>query len=359
VRVGLVIYGSLETISGGYIYDRMLVDHLSRHGAQVEIISLPWRNYARHLGDNLSWPLWRRLRHAALDVLLQDELNHPSLFWLNRRLQKHVRYPRLAIVHHLRCHEAHPAWQNRIYRWVEQRYLATVDGFIFNSQTTRVAVEELVGGARPAIVSYPGGDRLRITMTPGQIAGRARQPGPLRVLFVGNLIRRKGLHTLLEGMAHLPGDSWRLDVVGSLETDSIYVDAIRRQIEDSGLTRQVTLCGSLPEADLVARLIQSHVLAVPSSYEGFGIVYLEGMGAGLPAIASTAGGAREIITHGQDGFLVPPGEPETLARHVSRLVQDREYLVQMSLAAQRRYLAHPTWADSTGRIGHFLETWAN
>jgi hypothetical protein len=97
VRVGLVIYGSLGTISGGYLYDRMLVDHLSRHGAQVEVITLPWRNYARRLGDNFSRSLWRRLRHAALDVLLQDELNHPSLFWLNRRLKSRVRYPRLAI----------------------------------------------------------------------------------------------------------------------------------------------------------------------------------------------------------------------------------------------------------------------
>jgi glycosyltransferase involved in cell wall biosynthesis len=359
VRVGLVIYGSLETISGGYIYDRMLVDHLSRHGAQVEVIALPWRNYARRLGDNLSRSLWRRLRHAALDVLLQDELNHPSLFWLNRRLQQHIRYPRLAIVHHLRCNEARPAWQNLIYRWVEQRYLATVDGFIFNSQTTRVAVEGLLGGPRPAIVGYPGGDRLRISTTPAQIVSRARQPGPLRVLFVGNLIQRKGLHTLLEGLAHLPGDGWRLDVVGSLETDARYTHAIRRQIKDSGLSRQVTLCGSLSDADLIARLMQSHVLAVPSSYEGFGIVYLEGMGAGLPAIASTAGAAHEIITHGQDGFLVPPGEPANLARYVWRLVQDRECLVHMSLAAQRRYLAQPTWADSTAHMARFLETWAN
>ncbi len=53
MRLGLVIYGNLETISGGYLYDRKLVEHLERQGDQVEIISLPWRNYARHLGDNL------------------------------------------------------------------------------------------------------------------------------------------------------------------------------------------------------------------------------------------------------------------------------------------------------------------
>jgi len=131
VRVGLIIYGSIDTISGGFLYDRMLVERLRRQGDQVEIISLSWRSYGRSLfswrsygrslGDNLSWALHRRLCQASLDVLLQDELTHPSLFWLNRRLKSRVRYPLVAIVHHLLCSEARPAWQNRFYRWVERR----------------------------------------------------------------------------------------------------------------------------------------------------------------------------------------------------------------------------------------------
>ena len=44
MRIGLVIYGSLDTLSGGYLYDRMLDEHLRRQGDEVEIISLPWRN---------------------------------------------------------------------------------------------------------------------------------------------------------------------------------------------------------------------------------------------------------------------------------------------------------------------------
>ena len=63
-------------------------------------------------------------------------------------------------------------------------------------------------------------------------------------------------------------------------------------------------------------LPQHHLLAVPSSYEGFGIVYLEGMHFGLPAIAGTDGAAKEIITHGQNGFLVRPGNPQALAHHI-------------------------------------------
>ena len=356
MRIGLVIYGSLDTLSGGFLYDRTLVESLRRAGDQVETISLPWRSYARHLKDNLSRALHRRLCDARLDILLQDELNHPSLFWLNRRLKGRAAYPIVSIVHHLRCQEARPMWQNRFYRWVEKSYLWTANGFVFNSEATRAAVHALVGDRQTSVVAYPGGDRLRPKLAPRQIIARAQQRGPLRILFIGNIIPRKELHTLLRALARLPKENWRLEVVGNLTVDTSYAQSIRRQIAASGLTRQVALLGPLPDSGLSERLLASHVLAGPSSYEGFGIVYLEGMGFGLPPIASNAGGASEFIAHGREGFLVNPGDLVALAQHVQELIQDRQRLAQMSLAAYERYRAHPTWAEGTGNIRIFLQT---
>jgi glycosyltransferase involved in cell wall biosynthesis len=356
VRIGLIIYGSLDTLTGGYLYDRLLVEHLRRQGDQVEIISLPWRTYAHHLSDNLSPSLVRRLRRAALDVLLQDELNHPSLVWLNRRLRRDMRYPLVAIVHLLRCSEPRPAWRNRLYRWVETRYLNSVDGFIFNSQTTRAVVEGLVGSRHPSVVAYPGRDHLPSTLTPEQIAARARQSGPLRLLFVGNLTPLKGFHILLQALTQLPPDACRLTVIGSLTMAPTYVGAVRRQMVQAGFKGRVVLLGARPNAEVATHLAQSHVLAVPSFYEAFGIAYLEAMSCGLPVIASTAGAAHELITHGREGFLVCPGDAAALAQHLRALGQDRECLLRMSLAAYRRGMAHPTWAESAGAIRELLQT---
>ena len=88
MRVGLVIYGALETISGGYLYDRKLVSYMESQGDQVDVISLPRRNYCFNLFDNFSNRLYRRITTKPFDILLQDELNHPSLFWFNRRLRR-------------------------------------------------------------------------------------------------------------------------------------------------------------------------------------------------------------------------------------------------------------------------------
>jgi glycosyltransferase involved in cell wall biosynthesis len=358
VRLGLLIYGSLETVSGGFLYDRNLVRYLRRQGDRVEVISLPWRSYPRGLWDNFSRQLWRRLREASWDVLLQDELAHPSLCWLNRRLRSRVAYPILAIVHHLRSREDHPGWLLPLYRAVERRYLTSVDGFICVSRTTRIDVTNLVGPTRPAVVAYPGGNGLPGGATPEEIQTRAGAPGPLRVIFVGNLIPRKELHTLLDALARLPREDWLLTVAGSLTADEAYAAAIRRRIDAAGLTENVTLLGTLSREQLAAQLAASHLLAVPSSYEGFGIVYLEGMHFGLPAIAGTRGAAREIITPGQDGLLVTPGDADALARSIASLLRDRERLLRMSLAARQRAAAHPTWEESAARVRDFLTRFA-
>ena len=356
MNVGLLIYGSLETLSGGYLYDRELTAHLARQGDTVQVVSQPWRNYARHLGDNLSPALLERLKNLEVDVLLQDELNHPSLFWTNRRLRGRLAYPTVAIVHHLRSSEQRPAWQNRLYAWIERAYLRSVDGFVFNSHTTQAAVQALAGAGRPAVVAYPAADHLDPHIEDDEIVRRARRPGPVSLLFVGNLIPRKGLHTLLDALARLPKNAFRLDVAGNPGVDPAYTAAIQRRIAALGLGADVCLHGAVAGDALAALYRRAQVLALPSSYEGFGIVYLEAMGFGLPCIATTAGAAGEVIAGGETGWLVPPEDASALAERLQRLADDPGLLERMSLAARQRYQAHPTWEDTGEKVRDFLRT---
>jgi glycosyltransferase involved in cell wall biosynthesis len=352
MRVGLVIYGTLETQSGGYLYDRRLVAHLRAAGDEVEILSLPWRSYAAHLGDAFSRGWAERLRAARFDVLLEDELNHPSLLRAAGLVPPGTR--RVSIVHHLRCSERRPAWQNGLYRAVEARYLRGVGDFVFNSRTTRASVEALIGPAPRSVVAVPAGDRWTDLPTEQAVAGRASARGPLRVIAVGNVIARKGFHVLIDGLAFLPREGWRLRICGRLDAEPEYARRLRAQIERLGLNEQVTLAGGLGDAALAEALAASDVLAVPSSYEGYGIVYVEGMGFGLPALAGAAGAAGEIITQDRDGWLVPPEDAAAIAAALGPLLTDRDRLREMSLAARRRFAAHPTWGQSMARIRAFL-----
>ncbi len=344
MRVGLIIYGSLDTRSGGYLYDRKLVEYLRSQGDSVKIVSLPWRNYTAHLTDNLHV----KLPHNV-DILIQDELNHPSLIVANRGIHP---YPVISLVHHLRCSELRPEWQNMFYRWVEKKYLQSVDGFILNSKTTKTVVDRFVKNEKPNIIAYPPTDRFGEPISEGEITERAKSEH-LRILFLGNLIYRKGLHTLLEAIRSQPS-AFKVDVVGSLTSDMQYTKKIEEYISRNRLSSFVFLHGPLDREPLIDKLKQAHALVVPSSYEGFGIVYLEGMCFGLPAIGTTAGAASEIITDGVDGFLTEPENAFALSERLKLLDERRDILLQMSLAARARYLRQPKWEETAGRIREFL-----
>ncbi len=256
MKIGFVIYGSLDTVSGGYLYDRKLVEYLRAQGDTVEIISLPWRNYAAHLTDNFHFRL-----PANLDILIQDELNHPSLIWANKG--KHP-YPVISLVHHLRCSELRPKWQNVFYQALEKRYLQSVDGFIFNSKTTKSVVAGLVESSKPSVVAYPPTDRFNDkTFSEEKIKERA-ESSELRILFLGNVIYRKGLHTLLEVVKRLKSKV-RVDVVGGLTVEPAYTRQIQNFISANGLSSFVFLHGALDHEPLIEMYKQSHIMVVPSS----------------------------------------------------------------------------------------------
>ncbi len=234
-----------------------------------------------------------------------------------------------------------------------------MDGFIFNSQTTKGVVGRLIGNGKPSLVAYPPTDRFGAALPEVFVSARAAEPGPLRIVFLGNVILRKGLHTLLDAISlpysHTKETLWfQLDIVGSLTTDPAYAAEMRKKASGLGLASSVTFHSSLDDQALGELLKSAHVLCVPSSYEGFGMVYLEGMAFGLPAIGTSAGAAGEIIRDGETGYLVAPGEAELLAARLAALASDRGLLARLSLKALKRYRQQPNWEQTAGEIRQFL-----
>src|SRR3954469_6114610 len=140
MRVGLVIYGSLDLVSGGFLYDRMVVDELRAAGVEVEVVALPWRRPAAALAENLRpWPALDRC-----DVILQDQLVHPAVFARNERLGK----PIVALVHNL----SWPPGTVSLPALIEGRYFATVDGTIAVCDNTLAEVRAIAGPV-PGVVA--------------------------------------------------------------------------------------------------------------------------------------------------------------------------------------------------------------
>ncbi|WP_103020351.1 glycosyltransferase family 4 protein [Salinibacter altiplanensis] len=352
MRIGLVIYGDLTQVSGGYLYDRKLVDHLRGRGDEVIVFSQPERPYPLGLVDNLSSSFWARLRASDLDLLLQDELNHASLALGNVWLRRVLDAPIVTIVHHLRAEEQRSALSAAASRILEGLYLRTPDARIYNSRSTKRSAEALAD-TRPHVIARPSGRRFGPPVSPDHVSERARAGNALRLLFVGNLIPRKRPHLLIEGLARARSTRCTLDIVGDRSADDMYTTTVRQSIDRLDDPSRVTLHGQVPDDDLKELLDASHALAVPSAHEGYGIVYVEAMGRGLPVLASPNGGVRDVVSDGDTGYFVETAED--IAAAIDTWATDREHLAEMGRAAVTRYQETPTWAATCRRIASFLD----
>ena len=354
MHIGLIIYGRLDLLTGGWLYDRLLVEDLRERGHTVEVIALKQRRYVRNLADNFSRRLYRRLVDNDCELLLQDGLVHPSLAGLNRRIKRRHSRPLITIVHQVLCRQPLTQFRRLFYQAMERRYFKSVDGFIFNSETTRANVENLIGVPRPAVVASPGGNRLGCLATDTLIDARSHRSGPLELISVGNLTPNKGVLPLIAALARLPREIWRLALIGSLTMDRAYVNRVRALIARLGLEDRIEVAGPLDNQALAGRLEDSHVFVLPFSYEGFGIACLEAMAWGLPVVGSSRGALKEFVLDGTNGVLIPPGDLDGFAQRVQGLHADRKRLTVYGQQALKTYHRRPTWRDSFQKIHEFL-----
>jgi phosphatidyl-myo-inositol dimannoside synthase len=164
---------------------------------------------------------------------------------------------------------------------------------------------------------------LRLADAPTRLIPPAAFPtGPL-VLTVGRWVaaeRYKGLDDLLRGIAQVRAEIPNLNLVAVGSGDDL--PRLRKLAADSGIADCVYFLENLSREELAACYSQADVFALPSSGEGFGLVFLEAMAFSKPVIAAASAGAKDVVEDDVNGLLVPPGDPETLSRALVRLLRD-------------------------------------
>jgi glycosyltransferase involved in cell wall biosynthesis len=204
---------------------------------------------------------------------------------------------------------------------------------------SRALADELVVGGierRRIAVIAPGRDR---------VAARPHAKDGRLVLCVGNWTPAKGIHTLVAAAARLPDVS--LDLVGDTP-DPAYAARVRRAIAARGLASRVRVYGSLGGTALERRYAAASIFALPSTREGYGIVFAEALAHGLPVVGCDIPAVREVTAGA--AILVAPGRVAPLAAALKGLVTDersRRVLARRSLLRACRL---PTWAESEAQF---------
>jgi glycosyltransferase involved in cell wall biosynthesis len=184
--------------------------------------------------------------------------------------------------------------------------------------------------------------RIRIVPEPIDLAPwdelRRSSPAPPErptILSVARQYPRKDTATLLRALARVRErvPDVHLRIVGG----GPEIPALRTLAGELELGDSLTLHGALAEDRQVREAyFAAHVFCLPSRQEGFGIVFLEAMAAGLPVVAARAGAVPEVVEEGETAILVPPGDPDPLADALVRLLQDPVAARRMGEAGLRR-----------------------
>lgn len=179
---------------------------------------------------------------------------------------------------------------------------------------------------------------------------------PVRVLFVGRMIRDKGADVLLRAAALLDRDDIEILIVGSSGFDAhAALTPYERELRDVAARSRATVRFQPFEAreNLPALFQSADVMVVPSRWpDPCPLAVGEGLAAGLPVVASRVGGIPEIL--GEAGVLVPKDDPRALALAIDRLVGDSSLRARMSAEARARAKAHD-WAWAWGNLRGVLE----
>ncbi|MGF1452925.1 MAG: glycosyltransferase family 4 protein, partial [Opitutales bacterium] len=149
----------------------------------------------------------------------------------------------------------------------------------------------------------------------------------------------------------LAGAQFHLNYAGGGKS----LEAFRQRTAEMNLADCVTFHGFVSDEKLAELYQEADIFALPSSGEGFGLVYLEAMARGLPCIASTAGAATEVVLDGECGRCIPNGDVTALTAALHELVQHPELRRRLGEAGRQRYLQHFTETAFTVRFQALLE----
>jgi glycosyltransferase involved in cell wall biosynthesis len=336
-----LVPGRLDQLTGGYIFDRRVVEGLREGGREVAVVELAGScpsadaTACRAVRDALA-----ALPDGAAAVI-------DGLALLGAADCLAAAAPRLrlvAFVHHpLASETGLSVASTSRFAALEADLLRQLRGVICPSDETAMALRRYgVSPLRIAVVP-PGTDK------PNDAGGTTARQLPaganLRLLCVASVTPRKGHLVLVAALARLAEFEWRLRCVGSLARDADTAAALRRRIAELDLDDRVTLVGECPPSALAAEYRAADCFVLPSFHEGYGMAFAEALAHGLPIVAARAGAVPDTVPESA-GLLVPPGDVSALAAALRRVILDGDLRRRLAAGARAAGAGLPDWRQS-------------
>jgi glycosyltransferase involved in cell wall biosynthesis len=333
-HLAFAVPGDLATPTGGYRYDRRIIQELRDLGWQVDVADV---------GGDFPFPSAAQ-RAAALAMLSVAPEGHPIVvdglaFGALPEVGALHSTPLIALVHQpLALDPGLDTTQADTFRETERAALGAAARVIVTSEATaRIVMADYDVPSQRISVVRPGNDLVP------PAAGST--DGVVRLLSVGSVIPVKGYDVLIAALATLSDMPWRLTIAGDRARDPVAAAQIDDEISANGLGERVTVLGAVSPQRIDELFLASDVFVLASRFEGYGMALAEAIAHGVPIVSTTTGAIPQTVPAGT-GLLVAPDDAIALAQALRHLIctpAERRGLAANARAAAARL---PTWQDS-------------
>ncbi len=210
-------------------------------------------------------------------------------------------------------------------------------------------------------LSYHGLDLHRFPSFEGDHSHRdgSDPSDPVRIVSVGRAVAKKGYDILLKALSMLPADlNWRFEHIGAGDLTK----DLRALADNLGLAHRVTWHGALDQKDVLARYRESDIftlacrVAADGDRDGLPNVLVEASSQRLACVSTLVSGVPELLDNDENGLVVPPEDPRSLAAALERLIRDPALRIGLGAAAERRVRAEFDHHSSVNQLSGLFES---
>jgi glycosyltransferase involved in cell wall biosynthesis len=339
--------GDLATPTGGYIYDRRIVEGLKQDGWEVRVVGL---------GDGFPFADERARaeagrRLAALPPGIPVVVDGLALGVLPEAAAAlRSSHCLIALVHHPLAFETGLSQSDAgRFRASERNAIAQVRHVIVTSEATaRLLASDYDVPASRLTVVQPGTDRARFAESNG---------GTVSLLAVGSIVPRKGYDILVAALSTLKDLPWRLTIVGDRTRNRRAADELAALIRHHALEERIVLTGAVPPAHVDRYYAQADAFVLASRFEGYGMAFAEALSHGLPIVATRAGAVIDTVPK-EAAMFVEVDDGVGLAAALRRLIENGDERRRLALAARQVAASLPSWDQAARVFGQTIEAFS-
>jgi glycosyltransferase involved in cell wall biosynthesis len=344
-RVAFAVPGDLATPTGGYGYDRRIIQELRELGWQVDVADI---------GDDFPFPSTAH-RATALATLSAVPSGCPIVLdglafgALPEAGALRCRTPLIALVHQpLALDPSLDTMQADTFRKTERTALASAAHVVVTSEATaRIVIGDYNVPVQRISVVRPGNDPVP--------AALGSNDGVVRLLSIGSVLPVKGYDLLIAAVATLTDMPWRLTIAGDRTRNPAAAAQLDVDIETHGLGDRIAVLGAVPPERITELFLASDVFVLASRFEGYGMALAEAIAHGIAVVSTMAGAIPQTVPAGT-GLLVPPDDVAALARALRRLIGDPAERQRLAANARAAAAQLPTWQDSARLFAGAIDT---